>query len=135
MFCSKCGKELEEGAKFCPSCGAKTGDVEVDSNNIVSSVSVNAKNETSYMGNIVNYDARFDYTPIGMWAYFLYSILFNIPLIGWICWIVFAVGGTRNINLRNFARSYICLYIVLLVLFLLLHLSITTLLNRSIYGY
>ena len=21
-FCTKCGKEIEEGAKFCPSCGA-----------------------------------------------------------------------------------------------------------------
>lgn len=24
-FCSKCGKEIEEGVKFCPSCGAQTG--------------------------------------------------------------------------------------------------------------
>lgn len=76
---------------------------------------------------IANYDARFDYTPIGMWGYFLYSILFNIPLIGWICWIIFAVGGTRNINLRNFARSYICLYIVMFVLFLLISLFVAAL--------
>lgn len=76
---------------------------------------------------IANYDARFDYTPIGMWGYFLYSILFNIPLVGWICWIIFAVGGTRNINLRNFARSYICLYIVMFVLFLLISLFVAAL--------
>jgi len=24
-FCSKCGVELDEGAKFCPSCGATVG--------------------------------------------------------------------------------------------------------------
>ena len=76
---------------------------------------------------IANYDPRFDYTPIGMWGYFLYNILFNIPLIGWICWIIFAVGGTRNINLRNFARSYICLYIVMFVMFLMIGLFVAAL--------
>lgn len=25
MFCSKCGANLEEGAKFCPSCGRRLG--------------------------------------------------------------------------------------------------------------
>lgn len=25
MYCQKCGKELEEGARFCPGCGTKTG--------------------------------------------------------------------------------------------------------------
>ena len=25
-FCGKCGAQLNEGAKFCPSCGAPTGD-------------------------------------------------------------------------------------------------------------
>ena len=25
MFCSKCGTKMEEGAKFCPSCGTATG--------------------------------------------------------------------------------------------------------------
>lgn len=25
MFCSKCGKELQDGVQFCPFCGNKTG--------------------------------------------------------------------------------------------------------------
>ncbi len=28
MFCTKCGKEIAEGAKFCPGCGAPTGRVQ-----------------------------------------------------------------------------------------------------------
>ena len=28
MFCSKCGKEMVEGTKFCPSCGAPTENLE-----------------------------------------------------------------------------------------------------------
>ena len=51
-------------------------------------------------------------TPITMWGYFGYGILFGIPLVGWIINLVFAFGGTQNINLRNFARSKFCLLIL-----------------------
>ena len=45
--------------------------------------------------NIRNYDPTKDYTPIGMWGYFGYEILFAIPVIGWLCLIIFALGGTK----------------------------------------
>ncbi len=56
-----------------------------------------------------------EYKPISMWGYFGYQILFAIPIIGFILLLVFALGGTRNINLRNFARSYFCLFIIIVV--------------------
>ena len=31
--------------------------------------------------------------------------------------VVFALGGTRNANLRNFARSYFCILIIGIVIF------------------
>lgn len=49
-----------------------------------------------------------EYEPIGAWMYFLWQIVFSIPLVGFILLIVFSCGGTSNINLRNFARSYFC---------------------------
>lgn len=58
-----------------------------------------------------------EYTPISMWGYFGYSILFSIPVIGWIFVIVFAISAS-NYNLRNFARSQFCLLIIWLVLLL-----------------
>ena len=63
-----------------------------------------------------------EYTPISMWGYFGYSLLFSIPIVGLICIIVFSFGGSRNINLRNFARSYFCWLIIGLIIcaFLLL---------------
>ncbi len=57
----------------------------------------------------------FEYRPISMWGYFGYEILFSIPLIGFILLLVFSFGGTKNINLRNFARSYFCLLIILVI--------------------
>ena len=55
-------------------------------------------------------------TPITMWGYFGYEILFSIPVIGWIIVIVFATTAS-NQNLKNFARSQFCLLIISLILF------------------
>ena len=56
-----------------------------------------------------------EYKPISMWGYFGYEILFSIPVIGFICLIImsFAAG---NKNVKNFARSYFCLFIISFVI-------------------
>ena len=53
-----------------------------------------------------------EYRPISMWGYFGYSLLFSIPFVGFILAIVYSFGGTQNINLRNFSRSYFCLFLL-----------------------
>jgi len=60
-----------------------------------------------------------EYKPISMWGYFGYEILFSIPVIGLICLIImsFAAG---NKNVKNFARSYFCLFIITLVVTIVL---------------
>lgn len=67
----------------------------------------------------INTKTNYDYTPISMWGYFGYEILFAIPLVGFICLLIFSFGGTKNINLRNFARSYFCFFIIMLVLLMI----------------
>ena len=57
-----------------------------------------------------------EYRPISMWGYLGYQILFSIPVVGIILLIVYAVGGTKNVNVRNFARSYFCYLIIMIVL-------------------
>ena len=52
-----------------------------------------------------------EYRPISMWGYFGYEILFSIPIVGFICLIVFALGA-KNVNKKNFARSYFCYTII-----------------------
>ena len=65
------------------------------------------------------YDERYDYTPISMWGYFGYEILFAIPILGLILAIVWSFGA-HNINLRNFARSQFCLLIIVGIITLIL---------------
>ena len=57
-----------------------------------------------------------EYEPISMWGYFGYEILFSIPVIGFICLIVFAIGS-KNVNKKNFARSYFCYTIICILVF------------------
>ena len=61
-----------------------------------------------------------EYKPISMWGYFGYELLFSIPCVGLILLLVFSFGGTQNVNLKNFARSYFCLLIIAVVLILIL---------------
>ncbi|MBO4872605.1 MAG: hypothetical protein J5496_04230 [Lachnospiraceae bacterium] len=55
------------------------------------------------------------FRPLSPWAYFGYSLLFSIPVIGLVCLIVFALSDT-NINRRSFARSFFCALVIVLIL-------------------
>lgn len=58
------------------------------------------------------------YRPLSPWAYFGYQILFSIPVIGIITLIFYALSDS-NINRRNFARSYFCIYILIFILIII----------------
>lgn len=56
-----------------------------------------------------------EYKPISMWGYFGYEILFSLPIIGFIVLVVMCFAA-KNKNVKNFARSYFCFLIIILVL-------------------
>lgn len=55
-----------------------------------------------------------EYRPLSPFQYLWYSLLFNLPIIGIICLIVFSLSNI-NINRRNFARSYIIVYVFIFI--------------------
>lgn len=132
MFCPKCGEKLEESSKFCPVCGSP---VNQDKDNSYNKNERNSRRpkemyeatintvydpQSAPVGQVIrNYNPNLDYNPIGMWGYFFYTILLSIPILGWILVILFSLGATKKINLRNFARSWFCIYIIGIVLFLI----------------
>lgn len=61
----------------------------------------------------------YQYQPLGAWAYFGYQLLFSIPLVGFICLVIFSFDNS-NINRRNFARSYFCGLVIGLVIVVIL---------------
>ncbi len=60
--------------------------------------------------------------PLSAWAYFGYTLLFSIPVVGFILLIIFSFNRS-NINRRSFARSYFCSYIIVAILFVILILT------------
>ncbi|MBR6704239.1 MAG: hypothetical protein IKI82_02300 [Lachnospiraceae bacterium] len=59
------------------------------------------------------------FRPLSPWAYFGYSLLFAIPVIGLICLIIFSLSDT-NINRRSFARSFFCGLVIALIISLVM---------------
>ena len=68
--------------------------------------------------NKAQYDGSEQFTPITPWGYVGYTILFAIPIIGIILLIVFSISS-KNINRRNYARSFWCVFLIALILFIL----------------
>ena len=62
-----------------------------------------------------NYTGPSEYRPLGAWAYFGYSVLFSIPLIGLIFNLIFCFSD-ENINRRNYARSFWCAYLLVFII-------------------
>lgn len=76
------------------------------------------------------------YRPISAWGYFGYSLLFWLPIAGFILLIVFSFDNS-NINRRNYARSYFCallLVVIIVVVFIALGAGAFYSLRSSLYG-
>ena len=63
--------------------------------------------------------------PLSPWGYFGYGLLFSIPVIGFILLIVFSFAG-KNVNRKNFARSYWCWVILVVAIILILTVVLLT---------
>ena len=62
------------------------------------------------MNNDVN-NLPEQYRPLSPWAYFGLQLRFCVPVVGLVFLIVFSISR-GNINRRNFARSYFCVYAI-----------------------
>lgn len=81
----------------------------------------------------VNQNIPNEYRPLSAWGYIGYNILFNIPLVGFVLLIVFALDSSY-IARRNYARSFLwvmlivaILTIIVSILFVVLGLSFSSL--------
>ncbi len=99
MHCSNCGAALYPGQQRCPSCGVwltETGSWPPPHRLPVSEDALPPQ-----------------FRPLGAWAYFGYTLLFSIPVLGLILLIVYSTSND-NINRRNFARSFWCWLVIAL---------------------
>ncbi len=116
MICPNCGKEIRDGVKFCPGCGTPVNEAPRPRQE--------AAQQPVYQPqpvpqNIYIQPAQIpeEYRPVSAWGFFGYQLLFAIPIVGFIFLLVFSLGGTKNICLKNFARSHFCLLIIAIIIF------------------
>ena len=69
--------------------------------------------------------------PISSWGYVGYSMLWSLPVLGIIFWLV-ACFSERKIGRRNFARSYVCMFIVSIIVCILMIIAVFALLAMGI---
>ena len=60
------------------------------------------------------------YRPLSAWSYWGLSILFAIPIVGFIFLIIFSFSDS-NINRRSFARSFFCSLVIALVVIVIIY--------------
>ena len=124
-YCSNCGAQLEDYARVCSNCGAQADDSSVPSAPTYQPPEYNQTSygQTSYgqppvvINNIGMTPDQLppQYRPLSPWAYFGLNILFSVPVVGLVFLIVFAFNKS-NINRRNFARSFFCLLLIVVVI-------------------
>ena len=121
MRCMSCGADLPDGISFCTSCGAKMTPPAppqqvYDPNQMYQNQSYGNPNmqyqpQQQPMPAMMNQPMQ-DTTPISPWGYIGYNILFAIPLVGIIMLFVYAFGSNTNINVKNYARSFLIIILI-----------------------
>lgn len=110
MICQNCGATVPDGTRFCSACGKSTGLMRANPNPAPYQPAAPSRPSASGPASIPP-----EYRPLGAWAYFGYGLLFGIPIVGFICLIVFSFSNT-NINRRNFARSFWCWLLISVII-------------------
>ena len=100
MICNHCGNQVDDNAHICGHCGAILGTPVPSSSNKHSD------------------EIPSEYRPLSPWKYFWLTVLFSIPIVGFVFLLVFSFNGS-NINRRNFARSYWCGLLIALIIILI----------------
>ena len=120
MKCPICNQEVTYSADNCPHCGYTLPKVGLSNHHPEAYQyyvpnGVGNKTEVQVKHKKIVYYGEVETRPISPWGYVGYSILYSIPVIGFIIWLVH-VFSYANVNRRNYARSLFCAAILSLVI-------------------
>lgn len=65
-----------------------------------------------------------EYKPISAWGFVGWTLLFNLPLAGWIIVIVMACGVSPKKNVTNFARSFLLMWLLITIISIIVSLLV-----------
>ena len=138
--CPSCGARYDDSVQFCTVCGASLSAARPDAQVNQRPASYSAQQPVyqqpaqqpvyqqpaaPVIVNTQPTQVPEQYRPLSPWAYFGYSLLFTLPLIGIIMLFVYAFDSS-NLNRRNFARSYFISLIIALVISIVVGILVAT---------
>ena len=103
-LCPKCGAAIPDGNNFCTECGAK--------------IEAQPAPQPKPMGVYQEFSPseKSEYALITPWGWVGITLLLAIPFVGPILLIVWACGGCRKLQKRNYARGVLLNALISLVL-------------------
>ena len=132
MFCEKCGKEMLDTAKFCPSCGAPAEVVEEAADALEAEPVVEPVESSEPVEEPVEetkaavaetpppppvYGKSKDLLkPLSTASYFWMFFLMAIPVIRLISLLVWSFSDNVNVNKKHFAHAFFIWVLVSLIL-------------------
>lgn len=125
-FCESCGTVIPDGVKFCPNCGKAA-----DASAAPASAPAPQPQPQQYAAPNYQYAPQpqpnyyqqapaADTAPLRVGQYIGMFLIFCIPLVNIIMLFVWAFSSGTNLNKKNFARAYLIIVAVVIVLYLLL---------------
>ena len=122
-FCTACGSNIPDGINFCTECGKSMG-VSASSSSSVEKISQTQQTpsrpqpvpppqtmtQPGPQGEAPPISGS-RYAVMSVGAYIGYSLLFSLPVIGWIICLVMAFTS-KNLNKRNFAKAILIFMVI-----------------------
>jgi len=110
-FCTKCGEKMAKGSVFCTKCGKNLGEKAQEQQSAVQ--------EAAPATEMISKEKDDRHSVLSTWAYIGVSVLFALPVIGFVFGVIWACSSTVNLNLRNLSRAYLILLAIGLGLFII----------------
>lgn len=130
-YCTKCGFENADTSTFCVSCGEPIVEESpvVEQEPVVQQVPPVVNTVPQYQPQQPTYAPAYvapaaitedmlphELKPVTAGEFFGYTLLFGIPLVGFIMLFVVAFGSSYKKSLRNYAKYYLILYLVMTII-------------------
>lgn len=119
MNCPNCGTANTEDAVFCESCGTNLTTTPAPVSTPEPVVSAPKSAPEPVVCRPAEMVIPDQYRPISAWGYVGYWILYSIPLVGFIFWLVHCFSS-KNLNRRSYARSFFCAFLMGLIITVIL---------------
>lgn len=112
MICRKCGKEIANDSVNCNFCGAPASpQTNTDGYDYV---------HRPFYQNPQEYN-RDDISPLSMGEYLKMLLLMFIPVLNFILLFIWSFSADTNVNKRNFARAYLIVTLINLILLTIIY--------------